>query len=308
MYDTIIIGGGPAGVTAAIYAARKKLKTLLISENIGGQILETWEIENYPGQREITGASLAQKFEDHLKKFNVTIRKEKIIEIKKIASLQFLLKSEQSEYRAKTLILAMGKRPRELDVPGEKKFKNKGVSYCATCDGPLFQNKTVAVVGGGNAGLEAVIQMNKIVQKIYLIESDRACSGDPLLLDKIKSSAKIFTNSEIVKVYGDNLVGGVKVKNNKTNDIQDLKLEGIFVEIGSIPNSEIVKSLIELNQEGKIKIDKFCQTSEKGIFACGDITDVPYEQIVIAAGEGAKAAISAFNYLAKRNQNLKIKV
>ncbi|MDD5627303.1 MAG: FAD-dependent oxidoreductase [Patescibacteria group bacterium] len=301
MFDTIIIGGGPAGVSAAIYAARKKLNSLLITENIGGQILETWEIENYPGFSDTTGAKLAQKFTEHLQKFAVTTKNEKVIDIRKTTSTHFVVKTITEEYEAKTLILAMGKKPRPLNVPGEKEFQGKGVTYCATCDGPLFADKIVAIVGSGNSGLEAIIQMEKTANQVYLIEKESKCAGDPLLLDKIKAQAKtqILNNTEIMEIYGDNFVRGVKIKDSKTDAIKNLKIDGVFVEIGSVPSTELIKDLLELNKEGKIKIDRFCQTSQKGIFACGDITDIPYEQIVIAAGEGAKAAISTFNYLAK---------
>lgn len=302
MFDTIIIGGGPAGVSAAIYAARKKLNSLLITENIGGQILETWEIENYPGFSDTTGAKLAQKFTEHLQKFGVATKNEKVTDIRKTTSPHFVVKIATEEYETKTLVLAMGKKPRPLNVPGEKKFQGKGVTYCATCDGPLFANKIVAIVGSGNSGLEAVIQMEKTANQVYLIEKESKCAGDPLLLDKIKTQTKtqILNNTEIMEIYGDNFVCGIKIKNSKNNTIKDLKIDGVFVEIGSVPNTELVKELLKLNKEGKIEIDKFCQTSQKGIFACGDITDIPYEQIVIAAGEGAKAAISAFNHLAKK--------
>jgi len=304
MYDTIIIGGGPAGVSAAIYCARKKLNTLLITEDIGGQILGTSEIENYPGFPLITSVVLTQKFTEHLQKFAVPIRNEVVTNISKKTSPHFAVKTAKEEYEAQTLILAMGKKPRPLNVPGEKEFINKGVTYCATCDGPLFANKTVAIIGSGNSGLEATIQMGKIAKQVYLIEKCLQCTGDPLLLNRIKNNKKIqiFNNTEITEIYGDNFVHGIKIKNIKTNEIKKLKTDGVFVEIGSIPNTALVKNLLALDKESKIKIDRFCQTNAKGIFACGDITDVPYEQIVIAAGEGAKAAISAFNYLIK-NKN-----
>lgn len=300
MYDTIIIGGGPAGVSAAIYAARKKLKTLLITSEIGGQILETWEIENYPGLPEETGATLAQKFEQHLNKFAVKIKKEEVkaIEQKKDS---FAVQSEKETFQSQTLILAMGKKPRELGIPGEHTYKGKGVSYCATCDGPLFTNKDVVIVGGGNAGLETAIQMDKIARKVYLVEKGALCAGDPLLLERVQVSAKttILTHAEIAEIYGQALVSGVKIKNNQTQKIHDYPIQGIFVEIGSIPNTQLVQKLVTLDQNQKIKIDRFCQTSIPGIFACGDVTNIPFEQIIIAAGEGAKAAISAFNFLIK---------
>lgn len=301
MYDLIIIGGGPAGVTAGIYAARKKLNTLLLTENIGGQILETWEIENYPGFLNETGASLAQKFTKHLEKFKVIIKNEKVTSINKANTQRFQIKTVQNTYASKALILAMGKIPRRLNIPGEEKFKSKGVTYCATCDGPLFQNKIVAVVGGGNAGLETIIQMEKIAAQVYLLEKNKECQGDPLLLEKVKAQAKtqMMLGAEIVEIYGEDFVQGIKIKNRQTNKMQDLKLNGIFIEIGNMPNTALTKNLVDLDAENRIKIDKFNATSTKGIFACGDVTDIPYDQIVIAAGEGAKAAISTFNYLAK---------
>jgi len=302
MYDTIIIGAGPAGVTAAIYAARKKLKTLLISPDIGGQILGTWEIENYPALISATGVSLSQKFTEHLKQFAIKIEKEKVAAITKDQPSGFEVKTQKKNFKTKTLILAMGKKPRELSVPGESKFKNKGVTYCATCDGPLFANKIVAIAGGGNSGLETAIQMDKIAKKIYLIENGAICKGDPLLLDRVKSSKKtqVLTQTKITEIFGQNLVKGIKIENIKTGKVEKIVLDGIFVEIGSMPNSQLVKNLVILDKNNKIKIDKFCHTNVKGIFACGDITNVAYEQIIIAAGEGAKAAISAFNYLAKQ--------
>jgi len=302
MYDTIIIGAGPAGVSAAIYASRKKLNTLLLAENIGGQILETWEIENYPGMPEETGASLAQKFTEHLAKFNVKIKNEISVSVSKIDSGCFRVKTKQNPYESKTLILAMGKTPRPLKALGEENFRGRGVTYCATCDGPLFANKIVAVVGGGNAGLETAIQMEKIAAQVYLLEKGKECLGDPLLLEKVKNQAKtkIMLETEIIEIYGENFVQGVKIKNNLRRTMQDLKLNGVFVEIGSVPNTMSVKNLVALDEDGKIKIDKLNGTSATGIFACGDITDIPYNQVVIAAGEGAKAAISTFNYLAKK--------
>jgi len=301
MYDTIIIGGGPAGITAGIYAARKKLKTLLLSPDLGGQVLETWEVENYPALSSETGIGLAQRLTKHLEKFAIEIKKDQASKITKVEPSGFQVKTEKETFKGSLIILAMGKKPRRLSVPGESKFKNKGVTYCATCDGPLFAGKAVAVIGGGNSGLETAIQMGKTANKVYLIEAGSICKGDPLLLERVKSLAKveILTQTQITEIFGQSLVAGVKIKNNKTEKTKKIKLEGIFVEIGSIPNSQIVKNLVQLDQDSKIKIDKFCRTSTEGIFACGDITDVAYEQIVIAAGEGAKAAISAFNYLAK---------
>ncbi|PIU01881.1 thioredoxin-disulfide reductase [bacterium (Candidatus Torokbacteria) CG09_land_8_20_14_0_10_42_11] len=301
MYDTIIIGGGPAGSAAGIYAARKKLNTLLVAENIGGQILKTWEIENYPGFLEETGASLGEKFTTHLNKFKVEIKNEIAINVNKINSSCFQVRTKKNQYESKTLILAMGKTSRPLNARGEEKFRGAGVTYCATCDGPLFANKIVAVVGGGNAGLETAIQMEKIAARVYLLEKGKECQGDPLLLENVQNQpkTKIMLDTEIIEIYGENFVQGVKIKNSQARKTQDLKLDGVFVEIGSVPNTALTKNMVRLDAENRIKIDKWNATSAEGIFACGDATDIPYNQIVIAAGEGAKAAISAFNYLAK---------
>ena len=298
MYDLIIIGAGPAGITASVYAARKRMNFLVITEDVGGQTAWSGDIENYTGYQFIAGTSLVAKFEEHMKKYGVPLKEgEKVKRLTKENNI-IKIKTEKNEYETKTAIIASGKKSRELGIPGEKQFKNKGVTYCATCDGPVFTGKDVAVIGGGNAGLEAAIQLMKIAKKIYLIEASNRITADAILEEKARHDKKveIVTGAEILEVIGDKMVSGLKIKTN--NKERTIALQGIFVEIGLIPNSGFV-SMLEKNKKGEIKINSYNETSVPGIFASGDVTDIPEKQIIIAAGEGAKATLSAFRYLAR---------
>ncbi|MCM8831693.1 MAG: FAD-dependent oxidoreductase [Candidatus Omnitrophica bacterium] len=295
-YDSIIIGAGPAGITASVYAARKKMDFLVITKDIGGQAALSGDVENYTGYQFISGPELVAKFEEHLRKFNIFIKEnEEVVELKKENNL-VLVKTKKDVYTAKTAIVASGKRSKELNVVGEKEFKNRGLTYCATCDAPLFADKNVAVIGGGNSALDAVFQLMKIAKEIYLINNTSSLGGDPIMREKVEESkrVKIFNNSEVLEILGDKFVEGIKIRKDK--DIKELSVEGVFVEIGLIPNSEFVKD-VEKNQFGEIKINCKNETSIAGIFACGDVTDVPEKQIIVACGEGAKAALSAFRFL-----------
>ncbi|MCM8820030.1 MAG: FAD-dependent oxidoreductase [Candidatus Omnitrophica bacterium] len=295
-YDSIIIGAGPAGITASVYAARKKMDFLVITKDIGGQAALSGDVENYTGYQFISGPELVAKFEEHLRKFNIFIKEnEEVVELKKENNL-VLVKTKKDVYTAKTAIVASGKRSKELNVVGEKEFKNRGLTYCATCDAPLFADKNVAVIGGGNSALDAVFQLMKIAKEIYLINNTSSLGGDPIMREKVEESkrVKIFNNSEVLEILGDKFVEGIKIRKDK--DIKELSVEGVFVEIGLIPNSEFVKD-VKKNQFGEIKINCKNETSIAGIFACGDVTDVPEKQIIVACGEGAKAALSAFRFL-----------
>ena len=315
IYDLIILGGGPAGTAAAIYAARKRLKTLLITESFGGQSVVSDDIQNWIGETHITGFDLAKKFEEHVRSFGdiVEIKTERAIEISKYRNIDissgdmsiFKIKTEQGEYESKVIILAIGARRRKLNIPGEQKFEGKGVAYCSTCDAPLFVGKTVAVVGGGNAGLEAVVDLFPYAEHITLLIRGDSMKGDPATQDEIKNNpkAEIIFNAETKEILGDKFVTGLKYEDGKTKEIKELKLDGVFVEIGSVPNSEIVKDLVELDQWGQVKIDsKHGSTSCHGIFAAGDITDDPYKQNNISAGDAVKAALAAYSYLQKRQK------
>ncbi|MCX8082876.1 MAG: FAD-dependent oxidoreductase [bacterium] len=294
-YELIIVGAGPAGITAGIYAARKKMDFIILSKDIGGQTLYSWDIENYIGYQFITGPELVDKFRQHIKEFNVKINEgESVIRILK-ENKGFRLVTVKGEYYTKTVIVSTGRKPKELNVKGEQEFKNKGLTYCATCDAPLFKDKVVAVVGGGNAGLDAVLQLSRIAKKIYLIEIKDGLTGDRFVIEKVKklSMVEILTSTEIVEIYGSFLVEGIKVKDR--NRIREIGVEGIFVEIGSIPNSEII-DFVDKNIYGEIIVDCRNHTSYNGVFAAGDVTNVFAKQIIVACGEGAKASISAFEY------------
>ena len=298
MYDLIIIGAGPAGITAAVYAARKKMKILVISEDIGGQAAWSGDIENYTGYQFISGPELAAKFEEHMRKYDIELKEaEEAVEITKEGS-KVLVKTDKASYEAKTAIIASGKRSRELGIPGEAEFKNKGLTYCATCDGPLFAEKDVAVIGGGNSGLDAALQLIKIAKHIYIINITDKLTGDAIMQDKVKSNKNvtILNNTKVGAILGDKMVTGIKVSSSSRKE-ETLDVEGVFVEIGLIPNSDFARDL-EKNQWGEIKITNHNETNIPGIFAAGDVTDVPEKQIIIAAGEGSKATLGVFKYLA----------
>jgi len=297
LYDLIIIGGGPAGITAAIYSARNKIDFMMITINIGGQVVLSSEIENYTGFQYITGEELKAKFQEHLKKYKFRLEIEEVKKIEKENSL-FKIITDSKFYLSKTAIVATGRRPRELRVPGEKEFKNRGVTYCAICDAPLFEGLDVAVIGGGNSGLEAVLQLIKIAKSINLIEINPQLKADKVLIEKAMASDKvrIWTNTRIEEIIGDKVVKGIKIKKNDKEIF--LPIQGVFIEIGSVPNSEIV-DFVDKNEYGEIIVNCKCETNVPGLFAAGDVTNVPEKQIVVAAGEGCKAALSAFKYLHK---------
>ena len=298
MLDLIIIGAGPAGITAAVYAARKKMKLLVITKDIGGQTAWSGDIENYTGYQFVSGPELVSKFEEHLRKYNITLKEnEEALELRKKGNVVYL-KTDKGEYEAKTVIIASGKRSRELGVPGEKEFKNRGLTYCATCDGPLFAGKDVAVIGGGNSALDAALQLVNIAKKVYVINIASGFTGDPIMQEKVKENKKvvILNNSQVLSVSGNKMVNAIKVKTQKEE--REISVEGIFVEIGLIPNSGFAKT-IKKNKQGEIKVDSYNRTDIPGVFAAGDVTDVPEKQIIIAAGEGAKATLGAFRYLSK---------
>jgi len=298
MYDLIIIGAGPAGITAAVYAARKHLDTLVITKDIGGQAAWSGDIENYTGYQFITGPELAAKFEEHMRGYNIAVKEnEEAIEVKKVGNI-ISVKTNKNEYQSKSVIIASGKKSRELNVPGEKEFKNRGLTYCATCDAPLFAGKTVAVIGGGNSALDAALQLMKIAKRIYIVNITPQLGGDAIMRQKVEKSEIVaaFNNSRVTEIIGDNFVTGIKIEREKK--IEALSVQGVFVEIGLIPNSGIAPDL-EKNQLGEIKVNSQNETNIAGVFAAGDVTNVPEKQIIIAAGEGSKAALSAFRYLAQ---------
>jgi len=299
MYDLIIIGGGPAGITAGIYAARKKLKTLLITKEWGGQITKTNDIQNWPGVKSITGPELTKRMVEHLKEFEIEAKENKeVIDTNKKKN-GFIVQDNDQKYETRSVIIATGKIPRSLNIPGEEKFKGKGVSFCSTCDAPMFKNKKVVVIGGGNAGFESALDLTKYASQIYVLEFLEEMRGDLVLKDKLEESNKVkfFTNVSAKEIKGDKFVESLIYEDRDTGKDKELKIDGVFIAIGMISKAGFAEGLVDFDEFGEIKIDKKTETKTKGLFAAGDITDGKYEQIVIAAGEGSRAALSVYDYL-----------
>ncbi|MFH1260216.1 MAG: FAD-dependent oxidoreductase [Elusimicrobiota bacterium] len=300
MYDLIVIGAGPAGITASVYASRKRLNFMVVTRDVGGQTALTGDIENYTGFQFVSGPELIGKFRQHLERFTVEVREKERVNSLVRDGEAIKVVSDKAEYHSKTVIVATGRRPKKLGVgvEGEDEFRNKGLSYCATCDAPLFFDKDVAVVGGGNSGLDAVLQLNKIARKIYLIDIAGQFRADPVMVEKAINSEKVvILNQAMVKqIYGDKFVKGIKVE--QAGEMKDLAVEGVFVEIGSLATSYFVPD-VEKNKAGEVVINCKCETNIPGIFAAGDVTNVSAKQIIVACGEGCKAALAAFDYLNK---------
>jgi thioredoxin-disulfide reductase len=295
--DLIIIGAGPAGITAAVYAARKKLDFSVITQDVGGQAAWSGDIENYTGYQFITGPDLALKFKEHLNKFDFDLQEGAgAAKVEKDGKNFKVTTAAGKTLVARTVIIASGKKPRLLNVPGETEFKNRGVTYCATCDGPLFTGKEVAVIGGGNSALDAVIQMAKIAAKTYLININPKLGGDPVMREKVMAAGKveILNNTTTLEIKGDKFVKAIKVSTQ--GKARELSVQGVFIEIGLIPNSDFIE-IVDKNEKNEIVINCSAETSVPGIFGAGDVTSVPEKQIIIAAGDGSKAALSAFRYL-----------
>jgi len=302
MYDVIIIGGGPAGVAAGVYSARKKLKTLMITESFGGQSAIAESIENWIGAKKISGVKFAKMLEEHIRaQENVEIKMpENVVDVKELSNGWKVATDKNNSYQAKALIIASGGRRRRLNILGEAQFEGKGVAYCSTCDAPIFKNKSVAVIGGGDAGLEAAIDLARYASKVYLLSNKKSLIGDQSIQEIVKNSEKItvITDAETQEILGGKFVSGLKYFAQNDNQAKKLNVKGIFVEIGSIPNSEFIKKLVDTNQKGEIIIDrKTGATSRPGIFAAGSVTDEIYKQNNISAGEAVVAALSAYNYL-----------
>ncbi len=300
VFDVLVVGGGPAGASAAIYSARKGIRTGVVGERFGGQVLDTLSIENFISVKETEGPKLAAALEQHVREYDVDI-----MNLQRAAALipgdliEVKLESGAS-LKAKSVIIATGARWRELNVPGEKEYRNKGVAYCPHCDGPLFKGKRVAVVGGGNSGVEAAIDLAGIVGHVTLLEFDSKLRADEVLQRKLRSLANVtvITDAQTTEVTGDgSKVNGMRYTDRKSGAAQTIALEGIFVQIGLLPNTDWLKGTVALSNRGEIEVDAKGQTSVPGVFAAGDVTTVPYKQIIIAMGEGSKAALGAFDHL-----------
>ena len=304
-YDILIVGGGPAGASAAIYSARKGIRTGIVSERFGGQVMDTLGIENFISVKATEGPKLVTALEEHVKEYEVDImnlQRAKSIQ-KNDANALFEVELENGgKLKSKSVIVATGARWRELNVPGEKEFKGKGVAYCPHCDGPLFKGKHVAVIGGGNSGVEAAIDLANIVGHVTLFEFAGELKADDILQKRLYSlsNVDVILNAQTLEVLGSDKVNSMIFLDRKTNEKKTIALEGIFIQIGLLPNTDFVKNTVDLSKFGEIIIDSHGQSSLPGLFAAGDVTTVPYKQIIIAMGEGAKASLGAFDYLIRQ--------
>ena len=299
MHDVIIIGAGAAGLTAAIYTCRKKLKTLILSIDVGGQTNLTSHIENYPGTGAMHGVELMRKFQDEAIGFGAELVMGKANRAEKTEKGFKIGLANGESYECKALILAYGKVPKSLGIEGEEKFMGRGVSTCVTCDAPLFKNREVAVIGGGNSAVEGALELATIAKKVYLIHRRDKFRADEITVEKINKNPKIepVLNSVSLKINGDKNVEGITVENIPTKEKKDFKVDGVFIEIGYVVDTSFVQHLVKVNEKKEIIVDNRGNTSHPGIFSCGDITPVPYKQTVIAAGEGSKAALECYKWL-----------
>jgi len=300
-YDVLVVGGGPAGAAAAIYAARKGIRTGIAAERLGGQLLDTVGIENFISVKETHGHKLASGFEQHVTTYDVDVmnlqRAEALVPGGDLIEVKL---TGGASLKARAVVIATGARWREINVPGEREYRNRGVAYCPHCDGPLFKGKRVAVIGGGNSGVEAAIDLAGLVSHVTLIEFDPQLRADAILTRKLSSlrNVAVITGAQTTEVVGDGQrVIGLKYKDRASGELRDVELAGVFVQIGLIPNTDWLKGTVELSPRGEVEVDARGGTSVPGVFAAGDCTVVPYKQIVIAVGEGAKASLSAFDHL-----------
>jgi len=300
-YDVLIVGGGPAGAAAAVYAARKGIRTGVVAERFGGQVLDTLAIENFISVKETEGPRFATALEEHVKAYDVDImnvqRAEALVPGAKMIEVRL---ANGGVLKGRSVILATGARWREVNVPGEREYRNHGVAYCPHCDGPLFKGKRVSVIGGGNSGVEAAIDLAGLVEHVTLLEFAPELRADAVLQRKLNSlsNVTVITQAQTTEITGDGKkVNGLKYKDRQSGEEHHIELEGVFVQIGLVPNTEWLKGTLSLSKHGEIEVDARGQTSVPGVFAAGDVTTVPYKQIIIAAGEGAKAALSAFDHL-----------
>lgn len=305
MVDCIIIGGGPAGMTAGVYMARKKLKTLILTRDIGGQTAWSSDIENYLGFSMIKGVDLVEKFEHHLEKYSDVLElrlvNSGVTKIEKHEKHFTVITGDNKSTNTKTVIIAGGKVPKPLGVKGEKEYLNRGVTYCAWCDGPLFADKDVAIIGGGNSALDAALNISKIVKSIVIVNITKELTGDAVMVEKVKTATniRIVNNTEVAEITGDKFVSAISIREVGKKQAHSLDVAGVFIEAGSLPATDYLKGLVKLNRGGEIIINSENMTSVEGLFAAGDITDIPEKQIIVAAGEGAKAAICASKYITR---------
>jgi len=302
LFDAVIIGGGPAGMTAGVYLARKMINTLLISSDLGGQVLWTSNVENYPGYNIISGWELATNFKEQLMLQQIYLRiGDSVVGMELTDNGGIIRTGKGSEYSFKSVIVASGKRSRLLNVPGEREFYGRGVTYCSTCDGPLYRGEKVAVVGGGNSALTAANDLLSLGCTVVVVNFFPGLQANAILIEKAKSQEKIsfYTNHKVDEIIGDSSVSGIKIHDREAGESLSIDVSGVFIEIGLIPNSSFAEGIMKMNDDKEIFVDCHCQTNVPGIYAAGDVTNVPNKQIIIAAGEGAKAALGVSEYLLK---------
>ncbi len=301
IYDVVIIGGGPAGLTAAVYCMRKGVDAALIVKHVGGQMAETSAIENYMGYRHINGLDLVDKFQEQVRQFSIGYGEGVGVASTEDGPIKTIKLDDERFVRGRALIIASGKSWRKLGVPGEQKLTGRGVAYCTICDAPLFAGKRVVVVGGGNSGVEAAIDLAAIAGEVIVVQNLDRLTADKILTEKLAAfgNVRYMYKSSVREIKGENAVTSVVLENAATGEAMEVAADGIFIEIGLEPNSGFARGIVEMNDAGEIVVDCACRTSRAGVFAAGDVTTVPYKQIIIAGGEGAKAALSACDYLKK---------
>jgi NADH-dependent peroxiredoxin subunit F len=299
IYDHLIIGGGPAGYNAALYAYRKGLTTAIIAKRFGGQLLNTSSVDNYLGITQVSGESLNEAFMHHLKEFDIPMLEEvTITKLEKVGSIFKVHLDNKQILKAKTILLSSGSNPRRLEIPGEEAFSDKGVAYCAICDAPLFKDKVVIIAGGGNSAVEASLDVAKWASKVIVVHRSEF-RADKILVDQMMNHEKIsvFKQTQILEIYGDTRMKGIHVLDKSTNTERSIEADGLFVEIGNIPNSGLVKDIVTLSDSGHVLVDTHQRTSLPGLYAAGDVCESPYKQIIIAVAQGATAALAASEYI-----------
>lgn len=299
VFDVAILGGGPAGLTAAVYAMRKQMQSIIISPDLGGQVLKTAGVENYMGFQYITGQELSSKFYEQAKLFSIKTLEEAVVNVKQITNHVFITRTESGrEIASRTLIAATGKRWRKLHVPGEEMYLGRGVVNCAVCDAPFFKGTSVVVAGGGNSALSAALDLLRLNCQVTLINYAPGWQADPVIMDQVRGRVELLDQHQILEIQGNHeQVTGIRFINRVNKQELKLAINGIFIEIGLIPNTEIFKGFLALNEYFEVSVDCAARTSRRGVFGAGDCTSVPEKQIIIAAGEGAKAALAAYHYI-----------
>ena len=297
IYELIILGAGPAGTAASVYAGRKKIKALLIAEGFGGQAVVAASIENIVGHRKLSGVEMARLFEEQVKASGIEVILDRIPNIKKEKNIFQIETVNNGVFQGKNILVALGRKYKNLEVPGEEKFRGRGVVYCSTCDAPLFKDKPVAVVGGGNAALLSVIDLLSYASKIYLLNRSEELRADQILIDEVKKDPRveIIFNAQVSEIIGDLMVEKLKYQNSKTGEIKELAVNGVFVQIGMKPNTDLAKDLVKTNEQGEIIAEPLTgRTSAPGIWAAGDITNLPYKQISVAVADGIRALLDIY--------------